>query len=280
MPCWRSCEQSCRHLDYAYRAGTGTTYTIKRIEASTKRRQKEYKDGVVRVNATTTRTRTRTRSNLSVRRSMSMQASNEEIKQYSLWLRPKGRQEQDVGSVIGELANRFGTECFEPHVTLLSMFEARDEHLPEVLSELERVAKNFKPFRVPLQKKVTSGERFFQCVYVLCEKPPALVGLHDAVKTSLVGLTSSHVQLHLHLANPTYMPHLSLVYGDLSAEQKKTASQHAEEAMHMQDNHGSLWSPQGMEIESFDVYLTPMAEDHSTKDWSRVAEMKLTHSVD
>ena len=88
---------------------------------------------------------------------------------------------------------------------------------------------------------------------------------------------------------------MSLVYGDLSAEQKKVASQHAEEAMVMhlhtqgtktqdqdnQDHHGgSLWSPQGMEIESFDVYLTPMREDHSTKDWSRVAEMKLTHSVD
>ena len=49
--------------------------------------------------------------------------------QYSLWIRPSGREGEELARVISEMADQHGTEAFEPHVTLLSVFELERKDL-------------------------------------------------------------------------------------------------------------------------------------------------------
>ena len=58
-----------------------------------------------------------------------------------------------------------------------------------------------------------------QCVYMLCDKGTVLGDVHDAVKCML----ERKEGVSLFLANATYMPHMSLVYGVLNREQKEEA---------------------------------------------------------
>lgn len=52
-------------------------------------------------------------------------------------------------------------------------------------------------------ERVSSGEQFFQSVYILCQQEESVMKAH-AVARKLLGTT----------AHSPYMPHLSLIYGD------------------------------------------------------------------
>ena len=81
-------------------------------------------------------------------------------KSYSLWIEVKSKE---INDVIARLAHKYETQTFLPHITLLSLFEVDDEKdLDRIVENLKDIAKDVEPFEIPLQKTITTGERFFQ----------------------------------------------------------------------------------------------------------------------
>ncbi len=100
---------------------------------------------------------------------------------FALWLVPPAPLAARLAAVIDELAARYGTPRFPPHVTLRS----RLREIPP----LEELAASLRSLTLrPL--RVTAGSSLYQCVFVeLAREDPRLP--RD--------------------------PHLSLIYGDLDA---------------------------------------------------------------
>ena len=113
-----------------------------------------------------------------------------------------------------------------------------------------------------------------QCVYMLCDKGTVLGDVHDAVKCML----ERKEGVSLFLANATYMPHMSLVYGDLNKEQKEEAKAMALEKLREETKRLGRKDEdcilRKFEMDSWDIYLTPM-EGNCTKNWSCLAHCPL-----
>ncbi|QDZ18512.1 RNA ligase/cyclic nucleotide phosphodiesterase [Chloropicon primus] len=194
--------------------------------------------------------------------------------QYSLWITPQGRTGEGLGQIIGELAGKYETESFEPHVTLLSVFELQQEDLKSVEDSLSELARGTSPFEITLGS-VVSGASFFQCVFLLCPVDGApnadLVQLHQSVRKVLEGNEAVKVSL----ANPNYMPHLSLLYSGVQGEEKEGAKGQAS-AMLRERLPAEGGSSLSFGVRSFELYETPMGTgDNSTKSWRRVASFDL-----
>ena len=133
------------------------------------------------------------------------------LRPFSLWLTPRpGTQEDELYTrLIASLADEHGTRAFAPHVTLGS-FVATEAQAGAVAVE---VARAIGPGLALEADRVASGDLFFQCVYVLMRESDALLGAHEEMTRALAarGLAPK-------LANPKYMPHLSLLYSDMGAD--------------------------------------------------------------
>ena len=83
-------------------------------------------------------------------------------------------------------------------------------------------------------------------------------------------LTDRHAFLQVSLANPKYMPHLSLLYSGISEEEKREARLEARRKLGNESSEGSI---RRLSVGSFELYETPMvAGNNSTKSWKRVAQ--------
>ena len=175
-----------------------------------------------------------------------------------------------MSGLVGELAETYGTESFDPHVTLLSLFETTEDGRREVERKLSAIAQQTPSFRMDLETTPSTGKSFFQCVYLLCQASGELSALHEAVKASL----KETAGVVLKLANPRYMPHLSLLYSGVGEEGKGEARAMAGAKIKSALGDGAEAISVG--VDSFDLYETPMGrEDNTTKHWRRVSEFAL-----
>lgn len=114
----------------------------------------------------------------------------------SLWLMPCPEDEAFVASLIGELATRFGTPNFTPHLTLRGDTNATSEHLHD---DARAAAAASQPFAEPIAG-IETTQAFFRAFYLRFAVSAQLLGLKqrlDAQETE------------------RFMPHVSLLYGNL-----------------------------------------------------------------
>ncbi|MEJ5021835.1 haloacid dehalogenase [Ochrobactrum vermis] len=117
---------------------------------------------------------------------------------HSVWLRPARDDLRFLESIVTELAGRFASPVFEPHVTLVpDMKRSADELLPLVLS----LAVGRKPLDVQIED-VTGTEAYFRSFYAALQKTPALM----ALKQDSLGISGEK-------DISTFLPHVSLAYG-------------------------------------------------------------------
>jgi 2'-5' RNA ligase len=125
----------------------------------------------------------------------------------SLWLVPPEDLRSRLASLIADLARRFRTPAFEPHVTLLGGIEAPEGSL---LSRARSLAGQLRPFELRLAD-VGAGVEFFHCVFVAVVDTPELLQAHDLAGAAL------------DVVEEPFRPHLSLVYGRLGDAEKRAA---------------------------------------------------------
>jgi 2'-5' RNA ligase len=123
---------------------------------------------------------------------------------YSLWWKPAGTTFETLAQVIREFAQEHGDTPFEPHVTLLGNVGGTER---EILRTSAELAGSLRPVPTVLTGPAY-GREHFQCVYMLVDQTPAVMGAHARARQAF------------RMADGPYMPHLSLVYGLFRDEQK------------------------------------------------------------
>jgi 2'-5' RNA ligase len=125
---------------------------------------------------------------------------------FSLWLMPEERIAHDLSTLIARLSGKHSTPSFEPHVTLIG-----DINLPTAaaIAKADELAARIEPFEVALNR-VEQHDRYFRCIFIKADKTEPLMKAYSMAR-AVFG----------HEENEKYMPHLSLVYGNLDAQTRQ-----------------------------------------------------------
>jgi 2'-5' RNA ligase len=124
----------------------------------------------------------------------------------SLWLVPEGDERHLVERLIANLAAKLGTPPFAPHVTLLPGLEGREG---EVLRRAKEMAATLEPHAMPLAA-VEGRSEYFRCLYARVPETLRLLTTRAQARLTFRGAGEA-----------PFEPHLSLVYGWVSAEDKE-----------------------------------------------------------
>lgn len=125
---------------------------------------------------------------------------------YSLWLEPTGDIAYKLQECIKMLSKKHNTPVFSPHVTLLGGLEASQTELTALTNTL---ASYVSPFNLSLTKTGCLNT-FYQSLFI-----------HIEQNENLSYLRNNACRLFDCSDNDEYMPHLSLLYGDLSRKDKE-----------------------------------------------------------
>ncbi|KAL3520131.1 hypothetical protein ACH5RR_018280 [Cinchona calisaya] len=184
-----------------------------------------------------------------------MEDSNENQQEkhvYSVWGLPPGDLRPRLKKLMESLRTEFNGPEFEPHVTVVGAISLTES---EARFKFNKACQGLKAYNANVEK-VATGTFFYQCVFLLLHPTPEVVE------------TSDHCCGHFgYLRSSPYMPHLSLLYADLSEEDKKAAE---EKTYALDETIGNL----NFEISHLALYKTD-TEDKSLKSWEKVAEYQL-----
>lgn len=125
---------------------------------------------------------------------------------YSLWLEPTGDIAYKLQERIKMLSKKHNTPVFSPHVTLLGGLETSQTELTALTNTL---ASYVSPFNLSLTKTGYLNT-FYQSLFI-----------HIEQNEKLSYLRSNACRLFDCSDGEEYMPHLSLLYGDLSRKEKE-----------------------------------------------------------
>lgn len=131
--------------------------------------------------------------------------------QYSVWLLPPLALRERYAALIDALSRRLGTPRFEPHITLAAPRAATET---QALADAKRLAMHLAPVPVCFAS-VDYTDAYFRCLFLRAVKTEALLAAHRRACTELRQPVEAD-----------FMPHLSLVYGDIvRAEKEKIAAE-------------------------------------------------------
>lgn len=124
---------------------------------------------------------------------------------YSLWLMPSGTAQDEMQGLIHQIAQAFDLKTFSAHATLLGLLRSQPaEDLDVKLDLVERLASEIAPFSLEM---IGVGMRamYFQSVFIPVVPSPEVVAANVRAR-----------ELFGHEADPPYMPHFSVAYGDIA----------------------------------------------------------------
>ncbi|KAI9127320.1 hypothetical protein K1719_001879 [Acacia pycnantha] len=171
---------------------------------------------------------------------------------YSVWAVPTEDVRDRMKKLMSGLRSEFGGPEFEPHITVVGAISLT---AGDALKKFRSACDGLKAYNATVDR-VDTGTFFYQCVYLLLHPTPEVVG------------TSDHCICHFgYNRSSPYMPHLSILYGDLSDEEKKRA----EERANALDDVNGL----NFQISRLALYKTE-TEDKTLKSWEKIADCVLT----
>ena len=128
------------------------------------------------------------------------------LRHYSLWLMPTGEVRKRLAGTILDLSRRYATPVFEPHVTLAGGIVGPAR---EVASKMEDLARRIPPFTARLT--VVDGlDDYFRCLFVRLATTHPIMSANKTAR-----------EVFALAKQPAFMPHLSLLYGDLPPRVKE-----------------------------------------------------------
>lgn len=126
---------------------------------------------------------------------------------YSLWLQPSGDIAYQLQERIKKLSNAYDTPLFAPHVTLLGGLNVSET---EVISLTDTLASSLAPFELTLTRAGYT-DNFYQSLFIHIKKEEPLMEVRH-MACQLFDIPE---------AERSYMPHLSLMYGELDRDEKE-----------------------------------------------------------
>lgn len=164
---------------------------------------------------------------------------------HSLWISPRGVAGDVFNAIVHDVSETFETPYFPPHVTLLAQVLQPQSEVVAITREL---AGEFSPFQIELLAPATTDD-YFRSLFISVEPGSVLLAAHGLAK-----------ELFRAPEEP-YMPHLSLLYGDLSEAEKRKVIARV-----------GVGFPIGFAAEAIDVYATAGAPE----DWRLIESVPLT----
>lgn len=188
--------------------------------------------------------------------------AEQEVEWFSVWAQPSSPQDcPALEPAMLQLRNTYHGPPFQPHVTVLGV-----QCLPLQLasSYLQAACRSLRPFTCKLTH-VDCGASFYQCVYLLVEPSEEIIQANQHVQSSF-GISESMESGSV--KKNDYMPHLSLLYGDITDEDKQEAKKMVEEEF------GPLLCNTQFQVNSLCLYSTDV-NDKLLNSWRKVAEYAL-----
>ncbi|CAN0076644.1 unnamed protein product, partial [Ectocarpus sp. 12 AP-2014] len=145
-----------------------------------------------------------------------MYASSSFVAGHSLWLIPKEPARSNIQKVIDHHSSEQKTANFRAHVTLIAGLEPEGGEA-EVIAKAESIALKLGPISARVERTACMG-LYFKSVFALLERDPALLDAHKVAKEAF-GQDPS--------AGSDFMPHASLLYGDLPRSTREAIRQEA-----------------------------------------------------
>ncbi len=171
---------------------------------------------------------------------------------YSLWLRPFGEVGFELRQQIKELSKQFDSPLFYPHVTLLGNPKL---HETKLIQLTETLAHSLKPFTVYLERG-GMRDRYFQSLFVTVKKSDPLMSAHHIAK-----------ELFDCEEEEDFFPHLSLIYGDQTEEEKNRLLNVMGRSFNMQfDVHSVLLMKTGEDVNSWEKIHNAEFKKHHDED--------------
>lgn len=168
------------------------------------------------------------------------------MEDYSVWGLPPEHVRNRVKKVMDTLRSEFGGPEFEPHITVVRAIRLSTE---DAIAKFRSASKGLRAYTV-------YGRGVHGSKGLVFYPTPQAVGASD------------HCCRHFCYNRPTpYTPHMSLLYTDLTDEEKQKAM---ERANAIDDNFGNL----SFTINRLALYKTDTG-DKTLKSWEKVAECDL-----
>lgn len=125
---------------------------------------------------------------------------------YSLWLEPNQDIAYRLQARINKMSQKYGTPVFAPHVTLLGGLKASRT---ELVSLTNILVSSLYPFEVTLTKAGYKNQ-FYQALFLKVKETKILNEVRERA-----------CRLFNRRDADEYHPHLSLLYGDISQNEKE-----------------------------------------------------------
>ena len=124
---------------------------------------------------------------------------------YALWLIPMDRESRRLQAIIDDLSKRHGTPRFVPHLTVCSSGKL---DLATANKNLARLAQLHQPLEISLTA-IGKQNEYYRCLFIDATASPDLLALRQQA-ADLLGVPANN-----------YMPHVSLMYGNIDTGTKQ-----------------------------------------------------------
>jgi hypothetical protein len=172
---------------------------------------------------------------------------------YSLWLIPEGELQTTLAALIDSIAQQYSAPAFPAHITLLGNVHGSEQ---EILASTQKLAQSNVAFPITLTELDTTPE-FYRALFI-----------RVALSSTLAHLYEQGKQIFQFNPKTEYRPHLSLLYSDLSREQKD----HIIASIQSQLHH----LPHTFTANTLHLYNT----DGAIETWHQIAEFPLKLQTD
>ncbi|CAN7031687.1 unnamed protein product [Brassica rapa subsp. trilocularis] len=156
----------------------------------------------------------------------------EKREMYAVWAVPEEDVEDRLRRLMEGLRSEFGGPPFDPHLTLVGPQKLT---AGEAKLMFEAACEGFKAYPATVDQ-VSAGTSYFQCVYVSLR--------HTVEVMNAAGHFMGHFKA---FTGKLYVPHMSILYGDLTEEDKKKALEKAStldsslDGLNFRINRVELW---------------------------------------
>lgn len=128
-----------------------------------------------------------------------------ELRDYALWIIPEGKAYRELKQLIDLLSRTYSRPSFDPHITVLGRVTGSGN---ELIAKVARLAGIIRPFLISL-RRIEYLDEYFRSLFIKSDESKELINLHNKAKT-IFNIKDKKC----------YMPHISLMYGNLPAHLK------------------------------------------------------------
>ena len=166
------------------------------------------------------------------------------MNEYSVWLIPAEPWLVRFRKIIENISKENNTPSFEPHITIL----IKNDEEEKMISVVEQLAKQISK---PVSKltQIDHETSYFRALYIKAEKQK-LFEAHMLAR-KFVGM----------LADPYYLPHLSLLYGNMNENIKKNIIKNLDVKL-----------PMDVEFDRITLWRTGV--DIPVSEWKKVVDIQ------